>query len=108
MLKSNMAVMMKKAQQVQKDMQVAQNQLANVWVEGSAASGAIKVKLNCRNHVSKISINKRLLEDDFELLEDVLAAAINDGLRKAELAAKDVMAKIVPSGMMPPGVNLPF
>ncbi len=108
MLKSNMATMMKRAQQVQKDMQLAQQQLAGVWVEGVAAAGAIKIQLNCRNEVRKVFLDKQLSEYDDDLLEDALVAAMNDGLRKAEVAAKDVMAKIVPAEMMPPGVNLPF
>lgn len=108
MLKGQLAGLMKQAQQMQDNMAKAQEELANVEVEGESGAGLVKVTLNCRNEIRALTIDPSLFEDDREMLEDLVIAALNDGLRRAETASADRMGKMTSGMGLPPGFKLPF
>ena len=89
-------------------MKKAQEELANIVVEGAAGGGLVKVSMSCRHDVKRITIDPSLLEDDKEMLEDLVAAAFNDALRKAETASQEKMASVTAGMPLPPGMKLPF
>ena len=103
MMKGGMGNLMKQAQQMQENLKRAQAELANIEVEGQAASGLVKITLTCRHQVKRVHIDESLMQDDREMLEDLMATAFNDALRKVEATTEQRM-----SGMMPPGMKLPF
>ncbi len=102
MMKGGMGNLMKQAQQMQENMKRAQAELANVEVEGVASSGLVKVIMTCRNEVKRVSIDDSVM-DDKETLEDLIVIAMKDANAKAEATASTRM-----SGLMPPGMKLPF
>ncbi|HBT33045.1 MAG TPA: YbaB/EbfC family nucleoid-associated protein [Pusillimonas sp.] len=108
MMKNQMAGLMRQAQQMQENMKKAQEELANVVVEGAAGGGLVKVSMSCRHDVKRITIDPSLLEDDKEMLEDLVAAAFNDALRKAETASQEKMSSVTAGMPLPPGMKLPF
>jgi DNA-binding YbaB/EbfC family protein len=108
MMKNQMAGLMRQAQQMQENMKKAQEELANIVVEGAAGGGLVKVSMSCRHDVKRITIDPSLLEDDKEMLEDLVAAAFNDALRKAETASQEKMSSVTAGMPLPPGMKLPF
>ena len=98
---------MKQAQAMQENMRKAQEELAHIEVNGSAAGGLVKVVMTCRHDVKRVNIDPELLKDDKEVLEDLVAAAMNDAVRKAEETTQQKMAGPT-SGLSIPGLNLPF
>ncbi len=102
MMKGGMGNLMKQAQQMQANMQKAQAELANVDVEGIASNGLVKVLMNCRNEVKRVSIDDSVM-DDRETLEDLIVIALKDAAQKVEATSSARM-----SGMMPAGMKLPF
>lgn len=102
MMKGGMGNLMKQAQQMQANMQKAQEELANVDVEGIASNGLVKVLMSCRNEVKRVSIDDSVM-DDKETLEDLIVIALKDAAQKAEVTSSARM-----SGMMPAGMKLPF
>ena len=102
MMKGGMGNLMKQAQQMQANMQKAQAELANVEVEGLASNGLVKVVMTCRNEVKRVSIDDSVM-DDKETLEDLIVIALKDATQKVEATSSARM-----SGMMPPGMKLPF
>ncbi|HCP78062.1 MAG TPA: YbaB/EbfC family nucleoid-associated protein, partial [Pusillimonas sp.] len=102
MMKNQMAGLMRQAQQMQENMKKAQEELANVVVEGAAGGGLVKVSMSCRHDVKRITIDPSLLEDDKEMLEDLVAAAFNDALRKAETASQEKMSSVTAGMPLPP------
>ncbi len=102
MMKGGMGNLMKQAQQMQANMQKAQEELANVEVEGIAANGLVKVQMTCRNEVKRITLDDSLM-DDKETLEDLLVIALKDATAKAEATSSARMANYMPAGM-----KLPF
>ncbi len=108
MLKGQLAGLMKQAQQMQDNMAKAQEELANVEVQGESGAGLVKVTLTCRNEIRALNIDPSLFEDDREMLEDLVIAAINDGLRRAESTAQEKMGKMTSGMGLPPGFKLPF
>ncbi len=102
MMKGGLGNLMKQAQQMQANMQKAQEELAQIEVEGHAASGAVKVVMTCRNQVKRVSIDDSVM-DDKEMLEDLIVLALNDASSKAEATTQARM-----SGLMPAGMKLPF
>lgn len=107
-MKGQLAGLMRQAQRMQEDMKKAQEELANIEVEGAAGGGLVKVTVTCKNDVRRIDIDPSLLEEDKDMLEDLIAAAFNDALRKAEKTAQEKMANITSGLPLPPGMNLPF
>ncbi len=107
MFKGGLAGVMKQAQQMQENMKKAQEQLALVEVEGQAGAGMVKVIMTCGHDVRRVSIDPSVL-DDKEMLEDLVAAAMNDAVRRAETISKDKMAGFTAGLNLPPGFKLPF
>ena len=108
MLKGQLAGLMKQAQQMQDNMKKAQEQLAAIEVEGESGAGLVKVLINCRNDVKRVTIDPSLLADDKDMLEDLVAAAVNDALRKAEQTSQEKMASVTAGLPLPPGFKMPF
>lgn len=107
-MKGQLAGLMRQAQQMQEDMKKAQEELANIEVEGASGGGLVKVTVTCKQEVRRITIDPSLLEEDKDMLEDLIAAAFNDALRKAEKTAQEKMSGITSGLPLPPGMNLPF
>jgi DNA-binding YbaB/EbfC family protein len=108
MLKGQLAGLMKQAQQMQDNLKKAQDELANVEVEGQSGSGLVKVLMTCKNDVKRVSIDPSLLADDKDMLEDLVAAAFNDAVRRAEATSQEKMGKLTAGMPMPPGMKFPF
>lgn len=109
MMKGQMAGLMKQAQAMQDNMKKMQDQLANIEVEGQSGAGMVKVVMTCRNEVKRVTIDASIMvPDDKELLEDLIAAAMNDGLRRAEQMSSEKMATVTAGMPMPPGFKMPF
>ena len=104
----NMQAMMKQAQQMQDNMKKMQDELALVEVEGQSGAGLVKVTMTCKNDVRRVSIDPSLLADDKDMLEDLVAAAFNDAVRKAEATTQEKMSGMTAGMPMPPGFKLPF
>ncbi|WP_111643271.1 YbaB/EbfC family nucleoid-associated protein [Marinimicrobium alkaliphilum] len=100
--------LMKQAQQMQADMQKMQEDQANVEVTGQAGAGLVKVVMTGRHDVKAVNIDPSLLEEDKEMLEDLLAAAVNDAVRKVEENNKEQMSKMTSGMNLPPGFKMPF
>ena len=112
MLKGQLAGLMKQAQQMQENLKKAQDELANVEVEGQSGAGLVKVLMTCKNEVKRVTIDPSLLADDKDMLEDLVAAAFNDAVRRAEATSSEKMGKLTQGmpGMpgLPGGMKLPF
>jgi nucleoid-associated protein EbfC len=108
MMKGQLAGLMKQAQQMQENMRKLQEQLASVEVEGQSGAGMVKVTMTCKHDVKRVAIDQSLLADDKEMLEDLVAAAINDAVRKVEAAVQEKMATLTGGMSLPPGMKLPF
>jgi DNA-binding YbaB/EbfC family protein len=106
-MKGAMGNMMRQAQKMQEDMQKAQEELANVEVVGSAGGDMVSVTMTCRHDIRKVHIDPSLMEDDKEILEDLIAAAVNDAVRKVEKTSSEKMSGLT-SGLNIPGMKLPF
>ena len=107
MMKGGLAGLMKQAQQMQANMQKAQDALGQIEVEGSAGAGAVKVVMTCHHKVQRVSIDESVM-DDREMLEDLIVTALNDAQRKAEATTQERMAKATAGMPLPPGMKLPF
>jgi len=108
MMKGQLAGLMKQAQAMQDNMKKMQEQLASVEVEGQAGAGMVKVIMTCKKHVKRVTIDPSLLGDDKDMLEDLVAAAFNDAVRKAEATSQEKMAGLTAGLPLPPGFKLPF
>ena len=107
MMKGGLGGLMKQAQMMQENMKKAQEQLALIEVEGQAGGGMVKVLITCRNDVKRVSIDPGVM-DDKEMLEDLIAAAVNDAVRKAEALTQEKMGSLTAGMQLPPGMKLPF
>ena len=108
MMKGQLAGLMKQAQQMQENMRKLQEQLASVEVEGQSGAGLVKVVMTCKHDVKRVSIDPSLLSDDRDMLEDLVAAAVNDAVRRAEATTQEKMAGITSGMGLPPGFKLPI
>ena len=108
MMKGQLAGLMKQAQAMQDNMKRMQDQLATIEVEGQAGAGMVKVVMTCKNDVKRVTIDPSLLGDDKDMLEDLVAAAFNDAVRKAEATTSEKMAGMTAGLPLPPGFKLPF
>ncbi len=106
--KGGMGELMKQAQQMQEKMQQMQEEAANQKVTGEAGAGMVKVTMNGRHDVSAVSIDDSLMTEDKEMLEDLLAAAVNDAVRRVEEATQAKMSEMTGGMQMPPGFKMPF
>jgi DNA-binding YbaB/EbfC family protein len=100
--------MLKQAQQVQENLQKAQEELAQLEVTGEAGAGMVKVTLTGRHDARRVQIDRSLIGDDVEMLEDLVVAAINDAVRKVEEKSKEHMSGLAAGLNLPPGMKLPF
>ena len=108
MMKGQLAGLMKQAQAMQDNLKRAQEELASIEVEGQSGAGLVKVTMTCKNDVRRVSIDASLLADDKDMLEDLVAAAFNDAVRRAEKVKDEKMAGLTGGMPLPPGFNLPF
>ena len=107
-MKEQLAGVMKQAQQMQENMRKLQDELASIEVEGHSGAGMVKVTMTCRHDVKRVNIDPSLLADDKDMLEDLVAAAINDAVRKVEAAVQEKMSALTGGLGLPPGMKLPF
>ncbi len=107
MMKGGIAGLMKQAQQMQENMKKAQEQLALVEVEGQSGAGMVKVLMTCSHDVRRVTIDASVM-DDKEMLEDLVAAAVNDAMRKSEQVSQERMAGFTAGLNLPAGMKLPF
>ena len=107
MMKGGIAGLMKQAQQMQANLQKAQEELAAIEVEGQSGAGAVKVVMTCKHDVRRVSIDPSVM-DDKEMLEDLIAAALNDATRRVESTTQERMAGFTSGLNLPPGMKLPF
>jgi nucleoid-associated protein EbfC len=108
MMKGQLAGLMKQAQAMQENMKKAQDELALMEVEGQSGAGLVKVTMTCKHDVKRITIDPSLLSDDKDMLEDLVAAAFNDAVRRAEEVSSEKMGKLTAGMPMPPGMKFPF
>ncbi len=106
-MKGGLGNLMKQAQQMQQNMQKAQEELAAIEVEGQSGAGAVKVVMTCKHDVRRVSIDASVM-DDKEMLEDLIAAALNDATRRVESTTAERMAGFTAGLNLPPGMKLPF
>jgi nucleoid-associated protein EbfC len=108
MMKNQLAGLMKQAQAMQDNMKKAQEAIAAMEVEGEAGGGLVRVTMTGRHDVRRVSIDASLLGEDKDMLEDLVAAAVNDAVRKVEAASQEKMAGMAAGLPLPPGFKLPF
>lgn len=106
MMKQQLAGLMKQAQQMQDNMRKVQEQLASIEVEGQSGAGMVKVVMTCKHDVKRVTIDPSLLSDDKDMLEDLVAAAINDAVRKVDATVQEKMAGVTAGLPLPPGMKL--
>jgi hypothetical protein len=107
-MKGGIGNLMKQAQLMQDNMKKLQEQLAVMEIEGQAGSGLVKVLMTGRHEVKRVAIDPKLLADDRDMLEDLVAAAVNDAVRKIEATTQEKMAAATAGLPLPPGLKLPF
>ena len=108
MIKGGMGNLMKQAQQMQEKMQKAQEELANSEVMGESGAGLVKITMTGRHDVKRVELDDSVMGEDKELLEDLLAAAVNDAVRKIEEKNQSQMSSMTAGMGLPPGMKLPF
>jgi len=106
MFKGGMGNIMKQAQAMQESFKKAQEELAQIEDTGTSGGGLVEVVMTCRHDVRGIKIDDSLVSDDKEVLEDLIAAAVNDAVRRVEQASQEKMSGLT-SGLNIPGLNLP-
>ena len=107
-MKGGFGQLMKQAQKLQEDLQQAQNELATLEVEGEAGAGMVIVTMTGRHDVRSVRIDPALMGEDREMLEDLIAAAVNDAVHKVEARTKDRFSGLGAGLNLPPGMKLPF
>ncbi len=107
-MKGGLGGLMKQAQKMQEEMQKAQEELANMEVTGQAGGGMVSVVMTGRHDLRRVSIDDSLMSDDKEMLEDLLAAAVNDAVRQVEKNSQEKMSGMTAGMPLPPGMKLPF
>lgn len=108
MMKGGLGNLMKQAQKMQEDMARAQEELASMEVTGQSGGGLVSVVMTGKHEVRRVSIDPSLLEDDRDMLEDLVAAAINDAVHRVEETTRERMASLTSGMSLPPGFKLPF
>jgi nucleoid-associated protein EbfC len=108
MMKGQLAGLMKQAQQMQENLKKAQEEIAGMEIEGQAGAGMVKVVMTGRHDVKRVSIDPSLMSEDKDMLEDLIAAAVNDAVRRVEAATQDKMGGLTSGLGLPPGMKLPF
>ena len=108
MMKGGLAGLMKQAQQMQENMKRMQEELATIEVEGQSGSGMVKVVMTCRHEVKRVTIDASLMKDDKDMLEDLIALAMNDAVRRVEATTQEIMGGMTAGMGLPPGMKLRF
>ncbi|WP_428422988.1 YbaB/EbfC family nucleoid-associated protein [Methylibium sp.] len=108
MLKGQLAGLMKQAQAMQDNLKKAQDELGLLEVEGQSGAGLVKVVMTCKHDVKRLTIDPSLLADDKDMLEDLVAAAFNDAVRRAAAVSEEKMGKLTAGMPLPPGMKFPF
>ncbi len=106
-MKGGIGNILRQAQAMQDNLKKAQEELAKIEVIGSAGGGMVNVTMTCRHDVKRVEIDPSLMQDDKEVLEDLIAAALNDAVRKVEKTTQEKMSGLT-AGLNIPGLNLPF
>jgi DNA-binding YbaB/EbfC family protein len=107
-MRGNIGNLLKQAQAMQENLQKAQAQVAQITATGESGGGMVKVTLNGKHEAMRVQIDPALLQEDREMLEDLLAAAINDATHKVGVAVNEKMAGAMAGLQLPPGMKLPF
>jgi len=108
MIKGGLGKLMKQAQEMQENMKKAQEELANMEVTGQSGGGMVSVVMTGRHDVKRVSIDDSLMGDDKEMLEDLIAAAVNDAVRQVEINTQEKMAGMTAGINLPDGFKMPF
>ncbi len=107
-MKGGIGNLMKQAQKMQEDMQRAQEEIANMEIAGQSGGGLVKVIMNGQHELRKVSIDDSLVGDDKDMLEDLVAAAVNDASQRLAVASKEKLSGLTSGMELPPGMKLPF
>ena len=107
-MKGGIGQLMKQAQQMQEKMKQAQDELANITVDGESGGGMVSITMTCKNEIKKIKIDEVLFNEEKDMLEDLLIAAFNDAARRAEKKTQESMSGMTSGLNLPPGMKLPF
>src|SRR5687767_14053550 len=108
MMKNQLAGLMKQAQQMQDNMKRAQEELAQTEVEGQSGAGLVKITMTCRHDVKRVAIDASLLGEDKDLLDDLIASAMNDAVLRVETVSHEKLSGVAGGLGLPPGFKLPF
>ena len=108
MMKGQLAGLMKQAQQMQENLKKAQEEIAAMEIEGQSGAGMVKIVMTGRHDVKRVSIDPSLMGDDKDMLEDLIAAALNDAVRRVETLTQEKMGGLTSGFGLPPGMKLPF
>lgn len=108
MMKGQLAGLMKQAQAMQDNLKRAQDELGAIEVEGQSGAGLVKVTMTCKHDVRRVAIDPSLLGEDRDMLEDLVAAAFNDAVRRVEQTTTEKMSKVTAGMPLPPGMKFPF
>lgn len=107
-MKGGIGQLMKQAQQMQAEMQKAQEEMANLTVTGESGAGMVRITMTCKHEVRGLEIDDSLVGDDKEMLEDLIVAAFNDAVRKVEKTTQEKFSGMTAGLSLPPGMKLPF
>ncbi|MEX0958490.1 MAG: YbaB/EbfC family nucleoid-associated protein [Burkholderiales bacterium] len=107
-MKGQIAGLMKQAQQMQENLKKVQDEIAGMEIEGQSGAGMIKIVMTGRHDVKRVTVDPELLSEDKEMLEDLIAAAVNDAVRRVEAATQEKMSSVTSGLPLPPGMKLPF
>jgi DNA-binding YbaB/EbfC family protein len=107
-MKGGIGQLMKQAQEMQANMKKAQEEMASIEVVGESGAGAVRITMTCRHDVRAVEIDGEMIGDDKEMLEDLVAAAFNDAIRKVEKTVQEKFAGMATGMNLPPGLKLPF
>jgi len=107
-MKGGMGNLMKQAQKMQENMQKMQEEIANLEVQGQSGGGMVSVQMNGQNEVKRIVIDDSLLGEDRDMLEDMIAAAVNDAVHKVKQMSQEKMSSVTSGLPLPPGFKMPF
>ena len=107
-MKGGIGQLMKQAQQMQADMQKAQEEMANLTVTGESGAGMVRITMTCKHEVREMHIDDTLVGEDKEMLEDLVVAAFNDAVRRVEKTVQEKFSGMASGLSLPPGMKLPF
>ena len=108
MMKNQLAGLMKQAQAMQDNLKKAQDELSTIEVTGESGAGLVKVQITCKHDVKRVTIDPSLLADDKDMLEDLVAAAFNEAVRRIEATTQEKMGKLSAGMPQIPGMKFPF